>query len=156
MTLKPILLAGLALTLSACGNVPDHAALRSMQPESSAVTMLNELARVATLTPEQRKRELAVLENGGRMDNMRRFQMAALLEREDSVEALERSLKNLNALGEIDERAQPLVDQMKKSLRARIDLRHQTARAQELQEKLDQIKALEKSLQQRGAPPARP
>jgi hypothetical protein len=46
---------------------------------------------------------------------------------------------------------------MKKSLKARIELRQQTARAQEqtaraqeLQDKLDQIKALEKTLQQRN------
>jgi hypothetical protein len=39
---------------------------------------------------------------------------------------------------------------MKRSLKARIELKQQTARAQELQDKLDQIKALEKSLQQRN------
>jgi hypothetical protein len=43
---------------------------------------------------------------------------------------------------------------MKRSLRARIELRQQSARAQELQDKLDQIKTLEKSLQQRT--PAKP
>ena len=39
---------------------------------------------------------------------------------------------------------------MKASLRSRIELKQQTARAQELQVKLEQIKALEKSLQQRN------
>jgi len=56
----------------------------------------------------------------------------------------------------VDARAQPLIDLMKKSLRARIELKQQTARAQELQDKLDQIKALEKSLQQRNAPSQTP
>ncbi len=156
MTLKPIFFAGLLLTLSACVSSADYPALRNVQIGSDAAMMLNELARVAALSPEQRRREMAALENSGRVDDMRRFQAAALLEREDNVEALERSLKNLNALSEIDARAQPLVDQMKKSLRARIELRHQTARAQELQDKLEQIKALEKSLQQRAAPASKP
>jgi hypothetical protein len=155
MTLKPILLAGLLLILGACANVPDYPALRNVQVGSDAAMMLTELERVAALSPEQRRRELAALESG-RVDDLRRFQAAALLDREDSVEALERGLKNLNALSGIDDRAQPLVEQMKKSFKARIELKAQTARAQELQEKLDQIKALEKSLQQRAAPPAKP
>lgn len=155
MTLKPILLAGLLLTLGACANTDAPPMLHNVQLGSDAALMLNEMSRVAALSPEQRKREMAVLENG-RLEGMRRFQLAALLEREDNVEALERSLKNLNALGEIDARAQTLVDLMKKSLKARIELRAQTARAQELQDKLEQIKALEKSLQQRSAPSARP
>ncbi len=155
MTLKPLLFAGLLLTLGACAHVQEHPALRSVQIGSDAAMMLNELARVAALSPEQRRRELAALE-GGRIDDVRRFQAAALLDREDSVEALERGLKNLNALSGIDERAQPLVEQMKKSFKARIELKVQVARAQELQDKLEQIKALEKSLQQRSTPPARP
>lgn len=141
--------------LSACASTPDHPALRNVQIGSDAAMMLNELARVSSLSPEQRRRELAALESG-RIDDARRFQAAALLDREDSVEALERGLKNLNALANVDERAQPLVEQMKKSFRARIELKQQTARAQELQDKLDQIKALEKTLQQRATPPAKP
>lgn len=155
MKLKPIILAGLLLSLGACAHVQDYPALRNVQIGSDAAMMLNELARVSALSPEQRRRELAALESG-RIDDVRRFQAAALLDREDSVEALERGLKNLNALSDIDERAQPLVEQMKKSFKARIELRVQATRAQELQDKLDQIKALEKSLQQRSAPPARP
>ena len=54
--------------------------------------LINELARVSALSAEQRRRELADLE-GTRLDDTRRFQLAALLERDDSVEALERSLK---------------------------------------------------------------
>ena len=155
MTLKPIIVAGLLLTLAACAEVQELPALSNMQIGSSAAMMLNELSRVAALSPEQRKRELAALESG-RIDDSRRFQAAALLDREDNVEALERGLKNLNALSDVDARAQPLVDQMKKSFKARIELRVQSVRAQELQDKLDQIKALEKTLQQRTAPPAKP
>jgi len=155
MTLKPTIVAGLLLTLTACAEVQELPALSNMQIGSSAAMMLNELSRVAALSPEQRKRELAALESG-RIDDSRRFQAAALLDREDSVEALERGLKNLNALSDVDARAQPLVDQMKKSFKARIELKVQSVRAQELQDKLDQIKALEKTLQQRTAPPAKP
>ena len=117
---------------------------------------MNELARVASLTPERRHRELVELEAERRLSDARRFQMAALLEREDSVEALERSLKSLGAIVAIEPSAQPLIELMKKSLRARIALRQQTARTQELQDKLEQIKALEKSLQQRDALPKTP
>jgi hypothetical protein len=123
---------------------------------SRTAELLDELFRVASLSPEQRRRDLGALENQRRLDDAKRFQIAALLEREDSVEALERSLKNLNTLVEIDVHAQTLVDLMKKSLRARIELKHQSARADELQDKLEQIKALEKSLQQRGGLPKAP
>jgi hypothetical protein len=45
---------------------------------------------------------------------------------------------------------------MKRSLRARLELRQQSARNAELQDKLEQIKALEKSLQQRSTAPKNP
>lgn len=155
MTPKTLPLAGLVLLLAACANTGEYPAFRNLQIGSDTAMMLNELERAADLPPEQRRRELAALENS-RLDDVRRFQAAALLDREDSIEALERGLKNLNALVNIDNRAQPIVEQMKKSFKARIELKQQTARAQELQDKLDQIKTLEKTLQQRTAPPAKP
>ena len=142
--------------LGACAAPLERAPVRNGQSEPDAPVMLNELARVAALSAEQRRRELAGLEAERRLDDARRFQLAALLERDDSVEALERSLKTLAAMTNVDARAQPLIDLMKKSLRARIELKQQTTRAQELQDKLDQIKALEKSLQQRNAPSQTP
>jgi hypothetical protein len=117
-----------------------------------ATALLGELARVAALSPEQRRRELTGLESERRLDEAQRFQLAALLEREDSVESLDRGLRSLGTLTEIESRARPLIDMMKKSLKARIELKQQSAHAQALQEKLDQIKALEKSLQQRSDP----
>lgn len=155
MTLKPILLAGLLLALAACVNTADYPALRNIQFGSDAAIAVNELARVADLSPDQRRRELAALENG-RVDDMRRFQAAALLDREDSVEALERGLKNLNAITNVDGRVQAVLEQMRKSFKARIELKQQTVRAQELQDKLEQIKTLEKTLQQRTVPPVKP
>jgi len=151
MTLKSGLLAGLLLTLSACALPPESPAPRARPAEPAASVLVNELARVSALSAEQRRRELADLE-GSRLDDIRRFQLAALLERDDSVEALERSLKSLAAIGDLDARSQALVDLMKRSLRARIENKQLTADNAELQDKLEQIKALEKSLQQRNEP----
>jgi hypothetical protein len=151
MTLKSALLAGLLLTLSACAHLPESSAPPARQSVPTAMGLVNELARVSTLSAEQRRRELADLE-GTRLDDIRRFQLAALLERDDSVEAFERGLKSLAAIGDLDARSQALVDLMKRSLRARIENKQLTAGNAELQDKLEQIKALEKSLQQRNEP----
>lgn len=158
MMLKSVFLVPLVVILGGCATappaVPQVPCVVPTQP--SETVLLNELARVASLPPERRHRELLELEAERRLSDARRFQMAALLEREDSVEALERSLKSLGAIVAVEPSAQPLIELMKKSLRARIALRQQTARTQELQDKLEQIKALEKSLQQRDAPPKTP
>lgn len=156
MTLKPLIAVALLLSLAGCAMPPEYPAFRFPPGESEAALRLDELARVAALSPEQRRREVAELDGMRRPNAAQRFQLAALLEREDSVESLERSLKILGALAESDARTQALLDQMKKSLRARIELKQQTARNQELQDKLEQIKALEKSLQQRTAPSGKP
>lgn len=158
MTYTSLLAAGLLLALSACATPPAPERPPAPVPStaSGAAVLLDELSRVAGLSPEQRRREAAALEGERRLDDVRRFQLAALLEREDSVDALERSLRNLNALGDADARSQALIELMKRSLRARIEHRQQSARAQELQEKLEQIKALEKSLQQRNGLPKAP
>jgi hypothetical protein len=149
MTFKSLFLAGVLLTLGGCATPIEYPAFLS-PGEAGAPALLSELARVDALTPDQRRRELAALEGVRRLDAAKRFQLAALLEREDSTESLEHSLKILGAITDLDARAQALVELMKRSLKARIELRQQTARAQELQDKLDQIKALEKSLQQRN------
>lgn len=151
MTLQSGLLAGLLLTLSACTLPPEWPAPRTPQAGAAATGLVGELARVSALSAEQRRRELAELD-GTRLDDTRRFQLAALLERDDSMEALERSLKTLGAIGDLDARSQSLVDLMKKSLKTRIENKQLVARNAELQDKLEQIKTLEKSLQQRNAP----
>ena len=156
MSIKSILLAAFMLMLGACAAPLERPTSRAPQNELDAAALLSELARVASLSPEQRRRELAGLEGERRLDDARRFQLAALLEREDSEEALERGLKSLGAIAEIDSRARPLTELMKRSLKARIELKQQTARAQELQDKLEQIKVLEKSLQQRNEPSRTP
>jgi len=155
MTFKSLFLAGMLLTLGGCAASIEYPAFLG-PGEAGAPALLSELARVDALTPDQRRRELAALEGVRRLDAAKRFQLAALLEREDGTESLEHSLKILNSLAEPDARTRVLLDQMKKSLKARIELRQQIARAQELQEKLDQIKALEKTLQQRNTPARTP
>jgi hypothetical protein len=150
MTLRTFFLAGVLLSLGACAALPLEYQAFLGQGDAGAPALLGELARVDGLTPEQRRRELADLESVRRLDAARRFQLAVLLEREDSSESLERSLKILNTLAEPDARTEALLTLMKTSLRSRIELRQQTARAQELQGRLEQIKALEKSLQQRN------
>jgi len=156
MTPRSFFLAALLLTLGACTALPLEYQAFLGQGDAGAPALLGELARVDGLTPEQRRRELAELEEMRRLDAARRFQLAALLEREDSTESLERSLKILNNLAEPDVRTEALLKLMKASLRSRIELKQQTARAQELQGKLEQIKALEKSLQQRNGAPKAP
>jgi hypothetical protein len=155
MTIKTIILAGLLLTLGACATPLERPVFRTTPAGLDATGLASELARVAGLSAEQRRRELTGLEER-RLDDVRRFQLAALLEREDSVDTLERSLKTLGALGELDARTLALVDLMKRSLKARIELKQQTTRAEELQDKLEQIKVLEKSLQQRTTPTRTP
>lgn len=154
MTYAPFFLAGL-LTLGAC-TLPPSLPMIPILAEQGSSAMLGELARVDGLTPAQRRREIAGLEGLRRPDAARRFQLAALLSRDDSAESLDRSLQLLNSLAEPDARTEALLDLMKKSLRTRIELMQQTARTQELQDKLSQIKALEKSLQQRSAPEKTP
>jgi hypothetical protein len=158
MTSKFVLLAGLLLILGACAALPppERPAPRATLSEPNVSALASELARVATLTPEQRRRELADLENGRRLDDAKRFQLAALLEREDNADAYERGLKALAAMDETDARTQALIDLLRRSLKTRIELKQQSARAQESQDKLEQIKALEKTLQQRNAPPKSP
>lgn len=158
MTFKSVLLASLLLTLGACAALspPEYPAPRAGQSGLGPATLAGELARVAALSPEQRRRELAGQENGRRLDDAKRFQLAALLEREDNVDAYELGLKALAAMDETDARTRALIDLLRRSLKMRIELRQQTARAQELQDKLEQIKALEKTLQQRSAPPKSP
>ncbi|OZA14438.1 MAG: hypothetical protein B7X94_00955 [Hydrogenophilales bacterium 17-62-8] len=153
MTFNSVLLAVLLLGLGACSVLPpsERLAPRSSPVAPAMPTLLSDLARVANLSPEQRRRELATLDNGRRLDDAKRFQLAALLEREDSAEAYERGLKALAAMEETDSRTQALADLLKRTLKARLELKQQTARADELQGKLDQIKALEKSLQQRSS-----
>ena len=113
---------------------------------------LTELTRAQLLSLEQCRREVADLNAGRRLDSGERFRLAALLARDDHGD-WERAIKALDGLADdSDPRAQALVDTLKKSLRARHDLRQQTSRVTELQARIEQIKALEKDLQQRNEP----
>lgn len=154
MNPTPFLLA-VTLLLGGCAAL-ERPVLPVIESGLGPATLAGELARVAALTPEQRRRELATLDAERRLDDARRFQQAALLEREDSVDAHERALKSLAAIDDATPRARAVIELLKRALRARIELRQQNAQAQVLQEKLDQIKALEKSLQQHNVPTRTP
>jgi hypothetical protein len=115
---------------------------------------LDTLARINTLSAEQQRAELA------RLDGERppaaiaaQFRLALLLGRDDDPAAVERGLKLLGTIEADGSRAQAVLDLAKSALRAQLDARRNAARAQELQTRIDQIKALEKSLQQRDAAP---
>ena len=152
MTFKPLLVAALLFTLASC-TIPTAPPVYRLLPADDASTRrLDELARIASLSPEQRRRETAQLDEQRRLEPSQRFQLAALLEREDTVDAMERSLKLLTGLNDGNSRTEAVSEMMKRSLRARLDARQLAARNQELQNKLEQIKTLEKSLQQRAAP----
>lgn len=113
---------------------------------------LIELGNVQALNTDQIRREVAMLNVEKRLDNTQRFRLAALLARDEHGD-WERAIKALDGLGDDpDPRAQALVAILKKSLRARVELRQQTARVVELLERIQQIKALEKNLQQRIEP----
>ena len=165
MTFKSIFLAGLLLMLGACATVPERPTATAATPATTtaqptglnATALLSELARVAALSPEQRRHELAGLESERRLDDARRFQLGRPAGARGQRGGARTRPENAGCnQPSCDSRAQPLIELMKKSLKARIELKQQTARAQELQDKLDQIKALEKSLQQRNIPDKTP
>ncbi len=119
---------------------------------TTAERYVTELSNAQGLTTAQIRREVAALNTDKRLDNTQRFRLAALLSRDEHGD-WERAIKALDGLGDDpDPRAQALVAILKKSLRARFELRQQTARVIELQERIQQIKALEKNLQQRIEP----
>src|SRR3569832_1300807 len=125
MSFKSILLACFLLTLSACVVPPLPG--QTAQPGArlfglSASALLNELTRVAALSPEQRRRELAALDNERRLDDAKRYQQAALLKREDSVDANKHNHKSQAKNDDDEPRTHTLLDLMKKSLSARIEL----------------------------------
>ena len=116
----------------------------------SAELYLAKLGEVHGLTGEQSRRDLAELNAGKRLDRAQRFRLAVLLSRDEHGD-WERALKALDGWAdEVDPRTLALIDILRKSLRARLDLRQQTARVAELQQRIEQIKALEKDLQHRS------
>ena len=131
--------------------------LTDAKPAALTVELyLAELEKIQGLSGEQSRRELTELNTEKRLDKMQRFRLGALLSRDDHGD-WERGLKALEGLSEeSDPRTQALVEILRKLLRTRLDLRQQTARVGELQQRIQQIKALEKDLQQRSEPAKTP
>lgn len=152
----PTLLA--ALSLGACALPPTtpRPPVKVAAPAHTGLTVadaLDILARVATLPTEQRRSERARLEDERSLGPAGQFRLALLLGYEDDPAAQERGLKLLGNVDADGTRVQALLDLAKDACRARIDAQRHAARAQELQDRIDQIKVLEKSLQQRDATP---
>ena len=123
---------------------------------SLAEEYLNELGEVQGLSPDQARRELAELTTAKRLASADRFRVVVLVARDDRGD-WERALKTLDDLpSDPDPRAQALLDTLRRLLHARLDLRTQAARTQELQDRIQQIKTLEKDLQQRNEAPKPP
>lgn len=105
------------------------------------------------MSVEQSRRELNELTASKRLDKPRRLRLAAVLAREEHGD-WDRALKVLDGLAnESDPRSQVLIDLLRKSWRTRMELRQQDARVTELQQRIQQIKTLEKDLQQRSETP---
>jgi hypothetical protein len=143
-------LALVVLLLGGCAVPPSRPAepLRSAAPV--AELYLDELSAVQGMNAEQARRELADLTVARRLTGAERFRLAVLAARDERGD-WERALKTLDELPpNADLRAQALIEMLRKTLHGRLDLRQQSARAQELQDRIQQIKALEKDLQQRN------
>ena len=134
-----------------------RAATEPLTPRTvSSELYLAQLGEVHGLSAEQIRRELAELNTGKRLDRAQRFRLAVLLSRDEHGDWA-RALKALDgSADESDPRTHALVDMLRKSLRTRLDLRHQTARVAELQQRIEQIKALEKDLLHRNGSPKTP
>lgn len=148
----------LALSLGACALPPNavRPPAKIAAPAAtdlSATDALDALVRIAALGPEQQRAERARLDDERSPGPAAQFRLALLLGHEDDPAALERALKILGAIEADGPRAQALLDLAKSALKAQLDAQKQAARALELQERIEQIKALEKSLQQRDAAP---
>lgn len=125
----------------------------SSSTPSLAERYLMELSEVQAMSVEQSRRELNELASGKQLDKPRRLRLAAVLAREEHAD-WDRALKMLEGLtNDGDPRSQVLVDLLRKSWRLRLELRHQDARVTELQKRIQQIKTLEKDLQQRSETP---
>ncbi len=131
--------------------------LADVKPAPLTVELyLTELGKIQGLSGEQGRRELTELNTEKRLDKFQRFRLAALLSRDDHGD-WERGLKALEGFAEDgDPPTQALADLLRKLLRTRVDLRQQTARVGELQQRIQQIKALEKDLQQHSEPAKTP
>lgn len=115
---------------------------------------LDELARLAAQPADAQRAERSRLDGGERLATARlQFRLALLLGRDDDPASQERALKLLGTIDTSDPRAQALIDLARTALKAQLDARRQASRTQELQARIDQLKALEKSLQQRDDAP---
>lgn len=158
MILRALLLLPV-LASTACASLPlppDAAPPIPVPTASSATALLDVLVRLPpNQPPELLRADIARLDSERTLSVNTRFKLAILLGRTDDPADIERGLKILAGLEGESKAAQALIDLASEMLRARLGVQRQHARAAELQQRIDQIKALEKSLQQRDVSPAR-
>ena len=124
----------------------------SALPSTVAEKYLMELGEVQAMSVEQSRRELNELTASKRLDKPKRLRLAAVLARDEHGD-WDRALKMLDGLANDDPPSQVLVDLLRKTWRTRLELRQQDARVTELQQRIQQIKTLEKDLLQRSETP---
>jgi hypothetical protein len=148
----------LILALGACGGLPLPEATSNSTAQSptllSTTDALEVLASLSRLSPDAQHQELLKPRTGHLQNASSLFRFALLLGRDSDVGQQERGLKILDGLDGADARAQAVIDLARTGLIAQIEAHRQAQRAGELQDRIDQIKALEKSLQQRDVKPA--
>ena len=153
--LTPLLTCALlgACTLPPAPAIEQSPAQTRTQTSLDSAEALDELVRLGSQSADAQRAERARLD-GERPGSARlQFRFALLLGRDDDPAAQERALKLLGTIDTNDARTQALIDLTKASLKAQLDARRQSSRAQELQARIEQLKALEKSLQQRDDAP---
>ncbi|HQT01207.1 MAG: hypothetical protein B7Y26_02790 [Hydrogenophilales bacterium 16-64-46] len=142
-----------ACTLPPAPPIEQAAAQNRTLSTLDSTDALDELVRINAQSGDAQRAERTRLD-GERLGTARlQFRLALLLGRDDDPASQERALKLLGSLDTSDARAQALVDLTRTSLKAQLDARRQASRTQELQARIEQLKALEKSLQQRDDAP---
>ena len=138
----------------AVDQTPAQSAAQSRAAASlDSTDALDELVRINTLSGDAQRAERVRLD-GERLTTARlQFRFALLLGRDDDPASQDRAIKLLGTVDTSDARAQAVVDLARTSLKSQLDARRQASRTQELQARIEQLKALEKSLQQRDDAP---
>lgn len=167
--MRPILFAlSTSLALTACALPPQVPERSAYPPSETHIPLLRPVSNTAMLTLDDAAQELVQVSllsadlqrsERARLDTDKptgarlQFRLGLLLVREDDSALLERGMRILSGIRPADGQAQAVLELVLAQAKSQSDLRRQTARLQELQTRIDQIKALEKSLQQREDPP---
>lgn len=152
----------LALVLTACAT-PDPAVPEPAPAKPAAKTsrhtaeslgldaVLDQLRDVGRLNADAARAERTRLERDRAVESAGQFRLALLLAREDDPANLERAQRLIQDLP-VEAAASPVLDLVRQRIASQLEARRQAARSAELQTRIEQLKALEKSIQQREEP----